>query len=305
MSQLPVFVHHSPTQLSELLELMGRLGASARIIAGGTELLPKMRASRLQPEHVVGIRRIADLARVTRQDDGSLRIGAGVRLADVASHPQVQADYPALARSCTEMATTQIRNMATVAGNLVNGSPCADTAGPLLVHEALVEIGAHSASGGVLRRTLALGDFFVGPGAVALEPGEVLLSILVPAPPPRSSSAYVRHSARSRVDVAAASASALVQLRQDGTIEGARVAIGAVAPTPLRCPTGEALLAGATVSDALLREAAEACAAIAKPIDDVRASAAYRRAVLPVLVRRALAAAVTSAGEASSEGRSS
>lgn len=296
MRPLPPFAHHDPASLLELLELMARHQPSARILAGGTELLPKLRAGRFAPEHVIGIRRVPELDRLEVDDRGALTIGAACRLSDVAAHPAVGSRFRSLAQACGQMATTQIRNMATVAGNLVNGSPCADTAGPLLVHDARVVIGSHAPDqGGIRQRELALQDLFVGPGAVAMEAHEVLIAIEVPPCPSGAASAYRRHSARSRVDVAAASASALVVMKEDGTVSSARIAIGAVAPTPLRCPDGEALLTGKRPDEGVLSAAAEAAADISKPIDDVRASAAYRRAVLPVLVRRALTDAIETA----------
>jgi CO/xanthine dehydrogenase FAD-binding subunit len=277
------FVHHRPATLEEALRLAAEHGEQAKILAGGTELVPKMRRGAYQPAHLISVNGVAALGELSCDAQHGLRIGAGVRLSDVAAHGQVQAGYPALARACSEMATPQIRNMGTVAGNLVNGSPCADTAGPLLVYEASVRLARTSG-----QRELRLGDFFRDAGLVAIEPEEILVAIVAPVAPPGARSSFRRLSARSRVDVAAVSSTALLVLDPEGRIAQARVALGAVAPTPLRCPEGEQLLVGQQPSAELLRAAAERCAAAAHPIDDVRASAAYRRAVRPVLVRRVL-----------------
>jgi len=283
MSGTAPFTHHRPGTLSEALDLAAELGASAMVLAGGTELVPKMRRGVHAPAHLISINRIDELAAVELDDSRGLCIGAGARLCDVAKHPAVRRAYPALAQACSQMATPQIRNMGTVGGNLVNGSPCADTAGPLLVYEATVALASRDG-----KRTMPLAEFFCDAGLVAMEQGEILEAIDVPLPPRCSHSTFRRLSARGRVDVAAVSATALVELRDGGDITAARVAVGAVAPTPLRCPDGEAMLLGQKPTPNLVAEAAARCAAIAKPIDDVRATAAYRRAVLPVLIRRVL-----------------
>lgn len=283
MSVASPFEHHAPHTLAEALALVRRHGADARVIAGGTELVPKLRAGVLAPSHVISVNRIAELAKLAYGEPQGLRIGAGVRLHDVAKDPTVRRQYPALAQACSQMATPQIRHMGTVAGNLVNGSPCADTAGPLLVYEATVELASVETS-----RTVPLRDFFVDAGLVTIEPGEILVAIAVPVPPLRARSAFRRLSARSKVDVAAVNVAALVELDAQGTVATARVALGSVAPTPLRCADGEAALIGRRPEADALDAAAHRCAAVAKPIDDVRATAAYRRAVLPVLVRRVL-----------------
>ncbi len=276
------FTHHQPSTLAEARELLASLGPSARLVAGGTELLPKLRAGALTAEHLVSVNRIGELSQIDFEE-GQLHIGAGLRLSDVATHDVAQQHFPALAHACAEMATPQIRNMGTVAGNLVNGSPCADTAGPLLIYEAQITL----VSSGNERR-VPLSSFFRGPSEVDITPTELLTRIHVAVPPARTGSSYLRLSARSSVDVAAASVAGLVELAENGTIAEARVALGAVAPTPLRCPEGEKLLAGKKPTPELLDQAAAACAAIASPIDDVRATAAYRQAILPVMIRRIL-----------------
>ena len=287
MNCLPRFVHHQPTALDEAVALAAQHGDRARILAGGTELLPKMRAGRPPPEHLISINRVEALRAVDFDEESGLVIGAGARIRDVADHPAVRQHYPALAQACTLMATVQIRNMATVAGNLANGSPCADTAGPLLVHDARVSLVAQNGT-----REVPLAEFFVGPGQVDVQVGEILASISVPRPSARTGSSFLRLSARSQVDIAAASASARLDFDGGGVVREARIAVGAVAPTPLRCEAAEALLVDQTPDAAGVARAAAEAAAASRPISDVRATAAYRRAVLPVLVRRVLEAAL-------------
>ncbi len=299
MSNLPHFTCHQPQTLEAALDLLARHRESAKLLAGGTELIPRMRAGQYHPEHLISLNRIADLDAL-ELTGGSLVIGGGTKLAQVGAFAPVRSCFPALATACSRMATPQIRNMGTVAGNLVNGSPCADTAGPLLIYDARIAV---VGPGG--RRLVELADFFLDAGKVAIEPDEILASIEVPRPAGRTGSAYLRHSARSRVDIACASAAGLVRLADDGTIAAARIALGSVAPTPLRCREGESALVGQLPSAELLEQAAAICAAAARPIDDVRASAAYRGAVLPVLVKRVLEQASRDARQDSQDGGAS
>jgi carbon-monoxide dehydrogenase medium subunit len=292
VSLVPHFAYHRPDRLDAALGLLAEHGDAARVIAGGTDLVPKLRAGRLSPAHLVSIGRIAELGQVTFAEPEGLVIGAGARIDEVARMDSVQDRYPALARACSVMATVQVRNMGTVAGNLANGSPCADTASPLLVYGAEVEI---ARVGG--RRRLPLRDFYRDAGEVDLESGELVVAIHVPVPPEGSGSAYQRISARSRVDMAAAGVAGLLVLGEGGSrIDRARLALTAVAPTPLPVPTAESVLTGQSPTPEVLARAAGECAAAARPIDDVRASAAYRRHVIGVLARRVLEACVARAG---------
>ncbi len=283
MIGLPHFAHHQPTTLAQALKLVDQYGTKAKLLAGGTEVIPKLRCRALCPEQLISVNRIAELSVIEVQPGGDLHIGAGVRVSDVGRHAGVLKTYPGLAHACSVMATTQIRNMATVAGNLVNGSPCADTASPLLVYDARVRLASQAG-----RREVALDAFYQGPGQVDVEPNEILVTIIVPPLPEGSGSSYQRLSARSSVDMAAASVAARLTLDAQGSCTAARVAMGAVAPTPRRCPQAEALLADQAPDSEHVSWAAAAVAKGASPIDDVRASAAYRRAVLPVLARRVL-----------------
>jgi len=278
----PPFTHHRPNTLGEALELLEEHKANARLIAGGTDLVNKLRTGAIRTEHLVSLSRVRDLDRVRYKEEGGLSIGATARVSDVGRHDAVRTRYPALAHACSAMATTQIRNMATVAGNLANGSPCADTAGPLLVYDAVLSISDRSG-----RRRVPLAEFFKGPGVVDLRPTEIVETIHAP-PPGDAGSAYLRISARSRVDMSAAGVAGLIALDSDGRVSRARLALGSVGPTPMRCPDAEQVLAGQVPDSALLERAAAACAGASLPIDDVRATAEWRRAVVGVLARRVL-----------------
>jgi carbon-monoxide dehydrogenase medium subunit len=201
----------------------------------------------------------------------------------VGAQPEVRDHYPGLAHACSVMATTQVRNMGTVTGNLANAAPSADTAAPLLVYEAALRL-----VGPEGRRSVPIGEFFTGPGQTVLAPGEIIEAVEVPGLPPTSGSSYRRLSARSKVDIGAVGVAGLVGLDGDGRIEVCRLALAAVAPTPIRCPEAEAMLAGQSPEADRLDQAAEAAMAASRPIDDVRASAAFRRHTVKVLARRVL-----------------
>ncbi|HKB70706.1 MAG TPA: xanthine dehydrogenase family protein subunit M [Thermoanaerobaculia bacterium] len=275
----------SPRSLAETLEILSRYGDRARVLAGGTDLVPKLLRGTLRPEAVVSLRHVEELRGLTFDPDRGLSIGAAVRHAEVMEHPDVRAHYPALVHALSQLATVQVRNMGTIAGNLCNASPCADSAPILLAREARLEIGGPAGS-----RSLPLSEFFLGPGRTSLAAGELLTAIRVPPPAPRAAFAFRSISGRSRVDMSAASVAAMVRL-EDGRIAGARIFLGAVGPTALRAPRAEEVLRGGVPDDALLAQAGEAAAAESKPISDVRATAAWRRRMVSVLARRALAEA--------------
>ncbi len=279
----PRFTFHQPQNLEQALDMVGMYRTNGKILAGGTDLVPKLRAGLMDVHHVISLNRVPGLNRITYQDDDGLVIGSGARLSDVAAHPDVCKNYPGLAHACSVMATTQIRNMATVAGNIINSAPSADTAAPLLAYEAaviLVERGG--------RRHVPLTEFFTGPGMNIMEPMEILEAIRVPSPPKQSGSAYLRLSARSKVDIAAVGVAGFLALDMQGAIIKARLALSAVAPTPVRCPEAEAMLAGQMPEPELLKRAAAACVRACRPIDDVRATASYRRKMVQVLAQRVI-----------------
>ena len=280
---LPKFSYLTPKGLKEASALLVEHGDKARLMAGGTDLLIRMSHRAVTPSFVIGLRHLPGLDRVEFKAESGLSIGALAKLNAVAEHPDVVRFYPALAHAARETATVQIRNMGTVAGNICNAAPSADTATPLLVHGAEVRI---VNPGG--ERILALSEFFRGPGLTALEQGEIVKEILVPNPGPRSSSNYQKLSARSKVDIAGVGVSVYMDLDEEGRIAVVRAALGAVAPIPMRARRTEKLLKGQAPSPELFAEAGRQAAEEASPISDVRASAAYRRKMVEVLTARAL-----------------
>ena len=290
---LPPFEYLAPRSLEEALDMLGRHGAAARPMAGGTDLLLKLRHGG-PVRYVVGLRNIPGLDYVRFDKERGLAVGPMASLAGVASHPDVARFYPALAQAAAATATVQIRNMGTVTGNLCNASPAADTATPLWVHGAEVVLARPDGE-----RVLPLASFFRGPGQTALEGPELVREIRVSPPGAGEASDYQRLSQRSKVDITAVSVAALVALDGAGLCVRARLALGAVGPTPLGAPAAEAALVGAALTPDRLAQAAVLAAAAARPISDVRASAGWRKKMVEVLARRALAAAIAKArGEA-------
>lgn len=279
-----------PTTLEAALRILASDDA-ARPIAGGTDLVVAARQGRKPlPASIVAIDRIATLAR-HEVVDGTLILGSLVSHDWLGSSPVVVADWTALADASAIVGSPATRATGTIGGNLMNASPAAETTGPLVVLDATVTLVA--ADGG--SRSVPVADLATGPGRTVAAQGELLTEVTVPPPAAGSGSAYIRLEYRRAMEIAVVGAAALVTVNGDSRIAAARVALTSVAPTIVRAPAAEAALVGATADATTFRAAAEAAAAAARPIDDVRASAEYRRAMLVVVVGRMLAAAAARA----------
>jgi CO/xanthine dehydrogenase FAD-binding subunit len=273
-------------------EALALVAPEARVVAGGTDLVVAARSGKnALPASLVAIHRIRELAELEETAAGGLRLGALVTHATLESHPLVRERYTALSDAAALVGSPATRHAGTLGGNLVNGSPAMETGSPLLVHEAEVEL-----TSGEGRRTLALGDFLRGPGQTALAPHELLTAVVVPPPPRGVASAYVRLEYRQAMEIAVVGAAALVALDGERRLAEAKLALTAVAPVCVRVPAAEDALRGAAPTDERLAEAARLAADAARPIDDVRASARYRRAMVSVIARRALELALARAG---------
>lgn len=275
------YAYHRPPSLTGALRLAEEL-PGARFIAGGTDLMVRLQARAIAPPALISLRGIDELHGVS-VDDAGVRIGALTTIAELLEHATLGEIYPVLADALSRIGGPQVRNGATIGGNLCNASPCADSAPPLLVLGAGVRlVGARGA------RELPLERFFLGPGQTALQPGEILSHVLVPLPATGAAAAFRKHG-RVRMDLALVSAAVLL-CADGGRCVEARVAVGSVAPVPLRLASVEALLVGREIDERLLAAVeAETRAAVA-PISDLRASADYRRQLVGVYVRRLTAA---------------
>jgi carbon-monoxide dehydrogenase medium subunit len=283
---LRTFEYHAPDSLDEAVRLLAAGNGAARALAGGTDIVVQMkeRATRFPyPQTIVSLDRIASLRQIELTPGEGLRIGAGATMTDVAAHEAVRLHFPALAEGAGVVGSLQTMNMATIGGNVCNAAPSADTAPPLLVYEAEAVIAGPSGS-----RTLPIAEFFKGPGLTALTPGEVLSELRLPLPPANTVATYERNTPRKQMDIAVVGVAVAITVA-GGVIERARVALGAVAPTPLRANAAEAALTGTPANGATFEAAAQAAATEdASPIDDLRASAAFRRHLVKVMTARLL-----------------
>ncbi|MFQ5523780.1 MAG: FAD binding domain-containing protein [Acidimicrobiia bacterium] len=272
--------YHRPATLEEALRLATEIPGS-RFIAGGTDLLVPESNGRLAPPALISLRRLPELGDISVSD--RVRIGATVPLTDILAHPEISTRYPALAASIRVLGSPQIRNVATLGGNLCNASPAADTAPALLAYAATVEIRGLEAT-----RELPLEDFFLGPGETALQPGEILTAVWLAPPAEGARSVFLRQG-RVTMDLAIASVAAFA--RFDGaSFTGVRLAAGAVAPTPVRLRRTEAVVEGTSLDSGIRAEAAKIAREEISPISDLRSSASYRTHLTGVFVERALIA---------------
>jgi len=289
------FTYFAPTTLDEALALLAEHGREARVLAGGTDLLLRLKTGQWRPRYIVNIKRVPGLDEISFDPASGLRLGTLVTAASLARSEVVQAHYPALAQGAGVMASAQIRNLATVGGNLCNGAPSADLAPPLIALGGLaVVLGPDG------QRQVPLDEFFLGPGQTALEPGELLVGVTVPLPQPGSGAVYLKHSPRRAMDIAVVGVAVAMTKSQKShpapagspdpaaVCEDVRIVLGAVAPTPLRARRAEELLRGQEITGERVAEAARTTAQEARPIDDVRGSAWYRRRMVEVLTRRGL-----------------
>jgi carbon-monoxide dehydrogenase medium subunit len=231
---------------------------------------------------VVDVKAIPDLQRVELTDDG-LRLGAAVCCWDLTAHADVRQRYPGLVESAELIGSMQIQGRATVGGNVCNGSPAADTT------PALMALGAECVIAGPDgTRSVPVEVFVTGPGETALAAGELLVEFKVPAPPARSADAYLRFTPRGEMDIAVVGAGVRVELDEAGTCIGARVALGAVAATPILVPEAADAVIGSRLETEAIEEAARLAAAAADPIDDKRGTAVFRKRIAAVLTRRSL-----------------
>ena len=280
------FEFFEPTTLAEASRLFA--AEHAQLLAGGTDLVIGMKALTETPQSVISLQKIPGLAGITTEADNSISIGAMTKVREVELSADILQHHTALAEGAAEIGSIQIRNLATVGGNIAHASPAADTVAGLLVADAQVHIA--SADG---ERTVPIDELFTGPGQTVLTPGEIITRFRLPSP--ASGSHYIKHKIREVMDLAFIGVAAAINV-DNGTITDARIGLAAVAPTPIRATEAEELLKGNALTPALLEQAGEAAAAASSPISDLRCSAEHRREMVDVLTRRTLEQASERAG---------
>lgn len=283
---LPKFDYHEPSSLEETCEVMAELGSRACLLAGGTDLIVNMKKKNIAPEHVVSLGRL-DALKETESNNGTVRIGALMTVAEIAESATLRKRFGALSQGASSLGSPLIRNLATIAGNLVSARPAADLPPSLMAYGATLIIKKKDGD-----RKILLEDFITGPGDTQLAPDEIVVQIEIKKPQAFSGASYIKLGIRKALEISLVNVASFITLDAvDGAISSARIVMGAVGPTPLRASAAEEILVGEKPSARLFETAGHAAAGDSRPIDDSRGSAQYRRDMVSVLTRRSLAAA--------------
>jgi carbon-monoxide dehydrogenase medium subunit len=287
MKRTEPFDFYQPTTLAEASRLLKEKGPGGRLLAGGTDLVIALKEKGLLPKYLVDLKRVPGLTGIRENSDGSITIGALTTMREIETAPLITSKYPFLAQSAAEVGSIQIRNRATIGGNMANATPSADAAPALIALNASAKIAGLNGE-----RTVALEDFFKGPGQTAMSADEILTEIAIAKTGPGLVGDYIKFSPREMMDLAYVGVAVAYNLR-DKRCDGVRIVLGAVAPTPIRAKRAEAVLEGQILSEALAEKSGLLAAEEAKPISDVRSSADYRRAMVGAMTKRALLNAAT------------
>jgi len=274
---LKEFEYLKPDSIKETISILFQFGEKAQILNGGTDLIVEMRDKIIQPEYVVDIKAIPQLNKITYSEQDGLHIGATVTLNEISDSKVVQRNYPILSEACKTVGSYQVRNRATLVGNICNASPSADTTPPLLVLEAKVNI-----IGPTGEKIVSIDEFFTGVKKNILKKGEIVTSVIVSSLRDEWTGVYLKQGRRKDVDLATVGVAVLC-IRDE-----IRIALGAVAPTPIRAFKTEELLKGKTIDESLLERAGKSALTEVSPISDIRSSQEYREEIIKVLVRRAV-----------------
>ncbi len=274
--------YEAPTSLEQAVGILAKHGDSARPICGGTDLLIQMRAGVRRPHYVVDVKHIAALTGIAFDPKSGLRLGAAAPCIEIFENATLRRHYPGLVEAAHLIGSLQIQSRASVGGNLCNGSPAADTT------PALIALGAVARLVGPKgERQVKVEEFVVSPGRTVIQPGELLVELLIPPPPPHSADAYIRFIPRNEMDIAVVGIGAAITLEGD-RCTAARIGMGAVAPTPLFAAKASQALVGKKFDAVAIENAAQLAIEQASPIDDMRGTAEFRRHLVGVLTRRTL-----------------
>ena len=277
------FDYIAARSMEEFSSLIRQHGGEARILAGGTDLLVAMKEKEMKARYLIDIKGIPGFTGISYSASQGLKIGALSTIHSIETSQPISDNFPTLCEAASQLGSYQVRHRATLGGNLCNASPAADTATPLMALDAKLNVANEKGE-----RTIPIEQFFVGPGKTALNPGEILKNVTVPTNPPQTGSNYIKLGRRRAMDCAIVNTAVLLTLNQDSSCKNVRIALGSVAPTPIRAVEAEKMLKDQKINGDLIAKAALTAQHAAKPISDVRASADYRFKMTKVVVARAL-----------------
>ena len=283
MKRTEPFEFYQPATLAEASRLLRENGPGGRFLAGGTDLVIAMKEKGLLPKYIVDLKRVPGLSGIREDNDGTITIGALTTMYAVETSPVITKKYPFLAQSAAEVGSIQIRNRATIGGNMANATPSADVAPSLIALNGTAKIVSSSGE-----RTVPMEEFFRGPGQNAINADEILTEITIPKTGPHLVGEYIKFSPRDMMDLAYVGVAVAYNLANDKKCSLVRIVLGAVAPTPIRAKNSEALLEGKVLTEELATQVGDEAARESKPISDVRSSADYRRAMVAVMTKRAI-----------------
>lgn len=288
---LPRFQYHEPATLEEALRLLSELGGNAKVLAGGTDLLVRMKLHVDRTSHVISIARIPGMNSIIARNGHAVTVGAGVTAAALSQNELLLDRFTPLALAAGRLGAPMIRNRATIGGNLVNARPAADLAPACMVLNAALKLKSVDAE-----RDVSVNDFFRGPGESSIQPNELVVSLSMDTPPPWSGGSFLKLGARKALEISMVNVATILTLESpDGPITNARIALGAVAPTPVRAHAAEELLVGRPPSEDLFRQAGEVGVGMCSPITDHRGTMEYRCMMIEILVKRSLGQALEQA----------
>lgn len=281
--RLPRFDYIAPETMNEALSLLKEHKEKAKVVAGGTDVVPKLKRRQITlPEYLVDLKKIPDLDYIVYDENDGLCIGPLTTLSTLEKSSLIREKFPVLFQAVVSVGSIQVRNRGTLGGNICNAVPSADTAPSLLTLGAMLKLVCQQGE-----RVVGIEDFFTGPNQTVCTTEEVLKEIQVPNLPQGTRSVYLKLTPRKAMDLAVVSV-AVVTVLENGVFKDVRIALGAVAPTPIRAKKAEAVLKGQKPEDGIIDKAAQIAAEESRPIDDHRASAEYRHEMVMIMTRRAI-----------------
>ncbi len=279
---VPQFEYLAPASIGEACNLLLELGEGAKVMAGATDLIPPMKDKAIIPEYLIDLKKIPGLDYLEYDETEGLKIGALTTLRTLETSPLVKEKNPAVAHAAKVVASTQIRMKGTMAGNICNASPSCDSAPNLLAQGAKILV-----QGPNSERVIKIEDFFLGVKRTSLEPGEIVTGIVIPPLKENEAAAYIKHAVRKAMDLAIIGVAVKIKA-ENGICTDAKIALGAVAATPIRAPKAEEAMTGKELTDEVIVKASEEAMNSCNPISDIRASKEYRKDMVRVFTKRAI-----------------